>query len=403
MLDRGDVSAEELHARLRRTRRRRARVPATARLRRRRGDPDRAQGRDRDEGRRDDRRLEDPRGLRPRLRLDRRVARQGREALAPRQDEHGRVRDGLVHRELRLRSLAQPVGSDARPRRLGRRLGRGGGGRARAVGARLRHGRLDQAARVALRDRRPATDLRHRLALRRRRVRIVARPGRADREDGPRRGTALLDHRRTRPVRLDDRRRAAGRAADRGGPARRPRRRPEGAERGGGHRARRLAKPCAARSTSARTRRRGRGVLAAALGRVRPRVLLPDRSRRGVVEPLALRRRALRLPRRRRRRRHHRLYERTRDEGFGDEPKRRILLGTYALSAGYYDAYYGQAQKVRTIIIREHAALFERFDVLVSPTSPTVAFKLGEKAAARSRCISPTCSRFRRTWRACRA
>ena len=75
------------------------------------------------------------------------------------------------------------------------------------------------------------------------------------------------------------------------------------------------------------------------------------------------------------------LYERTRDEGFGDEPKRRIMLGTYALSAGYYEAFYGQAQKVRTIIIREHTALFERFDVLVSPTSPTVAFRLGERAA----------------------
>jgi aspartyl-tRNA(Asn)/glutamyl-tRNA(Gln) amidotransferase subunit A len=73
------------------------------------------------------------------------------------------------------------------------------------------------------------------------------------------------------------------------------------------------------------------------------------------------------------------MYERTRDEGFGDEPKRRIMLGTYALSAGYYDAFYGQAQKVRTIIAREHASLFERFDVLISPTSPTVAFKLGEK------------------------
>ena len=57
------------------------------------------------------------------------------------------------------------------------------------------------------------------------------------------------------------------------------------------------------------------------------------------------------------------------------------MLGTYALSAGYYDAYYGQAQKVRTLIGREHAAAFERFDVLVTPTSPTVAFKLGERAA----------------------
>jgi aspartyl-tRNA(Asn)/glutamyl-tRNA(Gln) amidotransferase subunit A len=74
------------------------------------------------------------------------------------------------------------------------------------------------------------------------------------------------------------------------------------------------------------------------------------------------------------------MYEKTRDAGFGDEPKRRIMLGAYALSAGYYDAYYGQAQKVRTVIAQEHAAAFEDFDVLVSPTSPTVAFKLGEKA-----------------------
>ena len=74
------------------------------------------------------------------------------------------------------------------------------------------------------------------------------------------------------------------------------------------------------------------------------------------------------------------MYMRTRWEGFGDEPKRRIMLGTYALSAGYYDAFYGQAQKVRTMIGREFAAAFERFDLLVSPTSPTVAFRIGEKA-----------------------
>jgi aspartyl-tRNA(Asn)/glutamyl-tRNA(Gln) amidotransferase subunit A len=73
------------------------------------------------------------------------------------------------------------------------------------------------------------------------------------------------------------------------------------------------------------------------------------------------------------------MYEQTRDRGFGDEPKRRIMLGAYALSAGYYEAYYGQAQRVRTLIKQEHAALFERFDLLVSPTSPTVAFRLGEK------------------------
>lgn len=69
----------------------------------------------------------------------------------------------------------------------------------------------------------------------------------------------------------------------------------------------------------------------------------------------------------------------TRGQGFGDEVKRRIILGTYALSAGYYDAYYGSAQKVRTLIQRDFTAAFERADVLVSPTAPTTAFKLGEK------------------------
>ncbi len=70
----------------------------------------------------------------------------------------------------------------------------------------------------------------------------------------------------------------------------------------------------------------------------------------------------------------------TRGEGFGPEVKRRIMLGTYALSAGYYEAYYGQAQKVRTLVIRDYEAAFERFDILVSPTSPTTAFRIGEKA-----------------------
>jgi aspartyl-tRNA(Asn)/glutamyl-tRNA(Gln) amidotransferase subunit A len=69
----------------------------------------------------------------------------------------------------------------------------------------------------------------------------------------------------------------------------------------------------------------------------------------------------------------------TREAGFGDEVKRRIMLGTYALSSGYYDAYYGKAQKVRTLIIRDFTAAFERADVLVSPTAPTTAFPIGEK------------------------
>ncbi|MDP2181196.1 MAG: Asp-tRNA(Asn)/Glu-tRNA(Gln) amidotransferase subunit GatA [Actinomycetota bacterium] len=74
------------------------------------------------------------------------------------------------------------------------------------------------------------------------------------------------------------------------------------------------------------------------------------------------------------------LYMRSRAEGFGPESIRRIMLGTYALSAGYYDAYYGQAQKARTLIKQDFARAFEQFDVLLTPTSPTVAFKIGEKS-----------------------
>jgi aspartyl-tRNA(Asn)/glutamyl-tRNA(Gln) amidotransferase subunit A len=75
------------------------------------------------------------------------------------------------------------------------------------------------------------------------------------------------------------------------------------------------------------------------------------------------------------------LYMRSRAEGFGPEAIRRIMLGTYALSAGYYDAYYGQAQKARTVMIREFEKAFADYDVLLTPTSPTTAFALGEKAA----------------------
>ena len=69
----------------------------------------------------------------------------------------------------------------------------------------------------------------------------------------------------------------------------------------------------------------------------------------------------------------------TREQGFGAEVKRRIMLGTYALSSGYYDAYYGKAQQVRTLIIRDFQAAFERVDVLVAPTTPTTAFPIGER------------------------
>jgi aspartyl-tRNA(Asn)/glutamyl-tRNA(Gln) amidotransferase subunit A len=73
------------------------------------------------------------------------------------------------------------------------------------------------------------------------------------------------------------------------------------------------------------------------------------------------------------------MYRKTRDAGFGAEVKRRILLGTYALSAGYYDAYYKKAQQVRTLLTRDFLAAFNEVDVLVAPMTPTPAFKLGEK------------------------
>ncbi len=73
------------------------------------------------------------------------------------------------------------------------------------------------------------------------------------------------------------------------------------------------------------------------------------------------------------------MYKKTRSEGFGDEVKRRIMIGTYCLSAGYYDAYYEKAQKVRTLIIEDFKKAFSKFDLLVSPTSPTTAFKIGER------------------------
>src|SRR5262249_36226705 len=73
------------------------------------------------------------------------------------------------------------------------------------------------------------------------------------------------------------------------------------------------------------------------------------------------------------------MYLRTRERGFGDEVKRRVMLGTYALSSGYYDAYYRRAQRGRTVIAREFDEVFARVDAIVSPTSPTPAFVMGER------------------------
>jgi aspartyl-tRNA(Asn)/glutamyl-tRNA(Gln) amidotransferase subunit A len=73
------------------------------------------------------------------------------------------------------------------------------------------------------------------------------------------------------------------------------------------------------------------------------------------------------------------MYKKTRAQGFGDEVKRRIMIGTYVLSHGYYDAYYIQAQRIRRLVARDFAEAFRRCDLIAGPTSPTTAFKLGEK------------------------
>ena len=167
-------------------------------------------------------------------------------------------------------------------------------------------------------------------------------------------------------------------AADRHRPQGHPPRRAGGAERRGDRagRARRLPRHARPR---ARAGRDGRDHAPAALA-ARPRRLLPDRPRRVLEQPRPLRRRALR-PARRRRDDLLSMYTETREQGFGAEVKRRVMLGTYALSSGYYDAYYGRAQKVRTLIARDFEQAWERFDFIVSPTAPSVAFELGSKTA----------------------
>jgi aspartyl-tRNA(Asn)/glutamyl-tRNA(Gln) amidotransferase subunit A len=96
------------------------------------------------------------------------------------------------------------------------------------------------------------------------------------------------------------------------------------------------------------------------------------------------------------------MYAATRAAGFGDEVKRRILIGTYVLSAGFYDAYYTQAQKVRALISQDFMTAFETVDVILTPTAPSARSRWGRRAPIRSRCISTTCSRCRRASRACR-
>ena len=280
-------------------------------------------------------------------------------------------------------------GATRNPRDPSRVPGGSSGGSAAAVaagyaplGARLRHRRLDPPAGGAVRGRRGEAHLRPGVALRADRVRELARPDRAVRHHGERRRVAARRDRRARPgwtpprstpphepvlpvvdrgvdgLRIAHRRRAhrrrrhPARGARRGRPGRvgageggRDRRPGERAERSCyGLSAYYLIAPAEASSNLARY----------------------DGVRYGLRvdgDDVAT------------------MNARTRDAGFGPEVKRRIMLGTYALSAGYYDAFYGQAQRVRTLIIRDFARAYEQYDALLSPTSPTVAFELGAKSA----------------------
>ena len=262
--------------------------------------PDRPEGSVLHAGRADDGRLARARGLPPSLQRDGRRALRGGRTRERRQDQHGRVRDGLVHGALGLRADAQPLGSGPRARRIQRRLGCGGGGGDGPDLPRHRHGRLDPPAGRTLRRRRPEAHVRRGVALRRGRVRLVARPGRPVRTQRARLRARVLGDRGPRSVGLDLRGHARARAAARArGPARTSRR----SALAGGHRGRRARRRRGVRPLG-RDRARARGAGARGDARIRalatrPRGLLPDRPRRGICEPRALRRRPVRpAPRR---------------------------------------------------------------------------------------------------------
>ena len=275
--------------------------------------------------------------------------------------------------------VSNPVGHGDGAGRLVGRLGRRRRGAHRAGRDRHRHRRLDPPARRAHGPHGLQADLRARVALRHGRLRLEPRPGgraravgggrgaRARRDGGPRR--ARLDQRRRAGARLRGGARAAGE-----GPAHRHH--PRVLRRGPRGRHRRA--PCAPRST--RSAAEGAKVVELSL----PNLPLSVPTYY-VVAPAEC---SSNLSRFDGVRFGHRcedprdltdLYKRTRGEGFGAEVKRRIMTGTYVLSAGYYDAYYLKAQKVRSLINADFRRAFGEVDVLMGPTAPTPAFAIGAK------------------------
>ena len=263
---------------------------------------DRGQGRAGHRGAAHDVRLEDPRGLDPAVRRDRRRQAEGGRTADPGQDQHGRVRDGLLDRALGLRPDPQPVGPRPDPRRLGRWLGRGRGCLRGAARDRHRHGRLDPPARCGHRHGRREADVRRSVPLRPRRARQQPGPGGPGHPDRPRLGDAARHHRRARPARQHLHRPAVA-VVHRRGQDRRDRRhdrredrRHHRAGRGGLAGRRDGALPGVGRPAG-QGRRRGRRGLLPEL-RARAGGLLPDPAGRGVLQPREVRRHALRPARR---------------------------------------------------------------------------------------------------------
>ena len=325
----------------------------------------------------------------------------------PGQDQHGRVRHGLLHRALGLRHHAQPVGPRPRARRLRRRLG-GGAGRVRgAAGHRHRHRRLDPPARRVHRHGRGQAHLRRRLALRADRLRVVARPGRPVRPHRARRRAAARGDRRattrstpprsTRPSRPSSRRRRAGARGDLV--------RACASASSASWAARATSRACGRRSSRpcAQLEKLGAEVVEVSCphfeyGLAAYYLILPSEVSSNLARFDAMRY-GLRV--RRRPRSAEEVMAATREAGFGAEVKRRIMLGTYALSSGYYDAYYGQAQKVRTLISRDFAAAFEpgRRAGLARPRRPRRS-RSATRSTTRWPCTSTTSPRSRPTSRA---
>ena len=289
-------------------------------------------------------------------------------------------------------------------RRFERWLGRRSGCGVRAACARQRHRWLDPPAGGVVRGRRRQADVRPRVALRPHRVRVVARSDRSVRDQRSRRGAAARSDRRSRRDGLD---------VD---PASRPRRSSMCSTM--------VSTVCA--SASSKNSRARASLPTCWRSCTRPPRALEKAG--AVVEKASVpatiyglsayyliapaeassnlaRYDGVRYGMRVEGASTTEMMEATRTAGFGAEVKRRIMLGTYALSAGYYDAYYGKAQRVRTLIIHDFARAYEHFDVLLSPTRRPLRSLSAPRRPIRSRCTSTTCARFRaisRVSRRCR-